>query len=118
MCHNLLFLFLCIAFRILSLYRTTAARRTLLGMGCSCFTFRCLRLSGFSCYSFFLCGSLFGRGSIASDEAYPIGNDIINIQDGKLLEMTATMADTIRGCVPENYHLFTAIMLNGSGDSQ
>src|SRR6266581_1511214 len=102
MCHNLLFLFLFIAFRILSLYRTTAARRTLLGMGFSCFTYRRLGLSGFSCYSFFLCGSFFGRGSIVFFYNQKTAYDIINSQDGKFLAMTATMAETFLGFVPED----------------
>ena len=49
-----------------------------------------------------------------ADEAYPIGNDIINSQDGKFLAMTATMTETLLRFVPENNQLFAATLLCGS----
>ena len=63
---------------------------------------------------FLLYWLFFGHGRLASDETFPIGNNIVNRQDGKFLAMTATMAETLLRFVPENNQLFAAVLLNGS----
>src|SRR5947209_20406101 len=115
MCHDLLFL--CFAFSIHNLCSTTAAGHLLLSIGFTCFTYRCFVLICLSCdwsCFFLLYWLFFGHGRHASDEAFPIGNNIVNRQDGKFLAMTATMAETLLRFVPENNQLFAAVLLNGS----
>src|SRR5947209_2281502 len=116
--------FLCLAFSILDLSSTTAARCLLLYFRRSLDLCLCLSYSACSrlelsrlwgrLYLVNYCWGFLRFRSFAGDQAFSIGNNIVNRQKGEFLAMTPPMAIAFLGLVFENNQLFATAMFSSS----